>query len=112
MDRKEYFHCIITIANTGAGTNTVWLFYKNPYTMNNIHTTGILVWALDFLKQLIIIDDYKIPWSYKMPWFISVHKRVPLEPILGSFSVVHTITQYFTKISFNIILPSTARPLM
>jgi hypothetical protein len=23
MDRKEYFHCIITIANTGAGTNTV-----------------------------------------------------------------------------------------
>jgi hypothetical protein len=24
MDSKEYFHCIITIASTGAGTDTVW----------------------------------------------------------------------------------------
>jgi hypothetical protein len=39
----------------------------------------------------------------------SVHRNDPTELILMHTSPVHTVTHYFLKIRFNIILPSTTR---
>jgi len=39
----------------------------------------------------------------------SVHKNPPRDPVMSQINPVHILTQYFSKIHFNIILPFTPR---
>jgi hypothetical protein len=53
-------------------------------------------------------DIPRLFWNPKV--HCSVHNIPPLSPALSHLNIVHTIIPYFFKISFIIILASTAAP--
>jgi hypothetical protein len=52
-------------------------------------------------------DISRLLWHAKFQY--RVHKSPPPDPILNNISPVHNLSLYFTKIHFNIILPTTLR---
>jgi hypothetical protein len=74
----------------------IWNHYEND---------GITLWCSFFLEKLSLeVDHWSWLWNQKVHYYVL--KRSPLEPIFSPLNLVHIFTPYFSKIHFNIILPS------
>jgi hypothetical protein len=71
----------------------------------------LTVWSRILLEKLIVAQlDLKCPVLYWTRWFITVgYKTTLFIPILCHMNPVHSVTSYLSRISFNIIIPSTVR---
>jgi hypothetical protein len=98
------------------------LYYLFKYRVNYKHRQSPTIsnpkyflltpWSRVLLEKLIGSQLFKN--SPRILWNRKVHCRVskspPSVPILSQIKPVHTLTSYFLKINFMIILPFTPRP--
>jgi hypothetical protein len=75
-----------------------------------IHILVLNSWSIVLFKQLVIAQLVrKFSTFYSTQRFMTVHKSLSLPPTLSWMNPVKSLSSYFLKIQFNLILRSTSK---
>jgi len=75
-----------------------------------IHILVLNSWSIVLFKQLVIAQLIrKFSTFYSTQRFMTIHKSLSLPPILSWMNPVQSLSSYFLKIQFNLIVLSTSK---